>query len=287
MPRSLGRLVQTGPLVSFSFWRVDGAGRVPVVSAIKCLQNWFFCRVQSSEAGAAGKRPNGMQPTDIKLEGEAGTDLALVREARQGNMAAFELLIRRHTDKLFRIAFRVTKCHEDAEEVVQDAFIKALNKLHSFEERSRFSTWLTRIAINTALMKIRGKDTFKTVSLSDDENSTDIIPDEVVDWRPNPEQLYSRVELREILVKALDSLPHHYRTIIVLRDVEGFSVAESAEILGLSVTAVKARLLRARLQLREKLNRYFRDDTKAALPPGVQNAWIEKIACGAQSRTSL
>ncbi len=203
-----------------------------------------------------------MRATDSKLQGKTGTDLALVRNAKQGDMAAFELLVRRHTDKLFRIAVRVTKCHEDAEEVVQDAFIKAFNKLDSFEERSRFSTWLTRIAINTALMKIRGKDRFKTVSLTEDESSTDIIPEDAVDWGPNPEQLYSRGELTELLVRALDSLSDNYRTIIVLRDVECFSVVESADILGLSITAVKARLLRARLQLREKLSPYFQAKEK-------------------------
>ena len=203
-----------------------------------------------------------MQPTDTKPEGERGTDLALVREAKQGNMAAFEQLIKRHTGKLFRIAFRVTKCHEDAEEVVQDAFTKAFNKLHSFEERSRFSTWLTRIAINTALMKIRRRDRFQIVSITEDETRTAIVPHEVVDWRPSPEQLYSRRELTEILGRALDSLSDNHRMIFVLRDVEGFSVVESADILGLSTTAVKARLLRARLQLREKLSPYFQAEEK-------------------------
>jgi len=204
-----------------------------------------------------------MLASKLQLEGEAGTDLRLVRDAKQGDMAAFERLVKRHTDKLFRIAIRITKCHEDAEEVVQDAFIKAFSKLEAFEERSRFSTWLTRIAINTALMKVRGKAKYKTLSLTDNEqNDTAIIPAEVQDWRPNPEQLYSRGELTAILTKALDSLPEHYRTIIVLRDIEGFSIAETAEVLNLSLTAVKARLLRARLQLREELSPYFQDNKK-------------------------
>src|ERR1051326_116446 len=112
-----------------------------------------------------------MLASKLQLEGEAGTDLRLVRDAKQGDMAAFERLVKRHTDKLFRIAIRITKCHEDAEEAVQDAFIKAFSKLEAFEERSRFSTWLTRIAINTALMKVRGKAKYKTLSLTDNEQN--------------------------------------------------------------------------------------------------------------------
>jgi RNA polymerase sigma-70 factor (ECF subfamily) len=108
------------------------------------------------------------------------------------------------------------------------------------------------------------------VSLSHDEpGDADAAPEEIVDWRLNPEQLYSRSELREILIKALDSLPDHYRTIFLLRDVEGFSIQETAELLDLNATAVKARLMRARLKLRELLNSHFQQDGKhaQAAPP--------------------
>lgn len=205
---------------------------------------------------------NEMRPTGERVEPEQDRDLALVHDAKQGNTTAFELLIRRHTSKVFRVAFSVTKCHEDAEEVVQDAFVKAFNKLNTFEERSRFSTWLTRIVINTALTKVRGKHGFNVVPMTEGETGTDIVAEDVVDWRPNPEQLYSQRELREILAKTLDSLSDNYRTVVVLRDIEDFSIAETAEILNLSVTAVKMRLMRARLQLREKLSHYFHDGNK-------------------------
>jgi RNA polymerase sigma-70 factor (ECF subfamily) len=194
----------------------------------------------------------------MKLESETRSDLDLAHEAKNGDVTAFEELVRRYTQRMFRIAFHITKCPEDAEEVVQDVFVKAFGKLDRFEERSQFSTWLTRIAINTALMKVRATSQCRTVSLSQDaSNDPNAIREQVPDWKPNPEQLYSRSELKHILIKALESLPDHYRTIFVLRDIEGFSILEAAEMLELSTTAVKARLTRARLQLRESLDRYF------------------------------
>ncbi|HYN15307.1 MAG TPA: sigma-70 family RNA polymerase sigma factor [Terriglobales bacterium] len=186
-------------------------------------------------------------------------DMALVHAAKEGDVGAFEQLLRRNQAMVFRVAQHITGSREDAEEVAQEAFLKAFQNLDRFEERSRFSTWVTRITVNTALMRLRHRRGHETVPLrGGDPDDPSALPEEVADWRPDPEQLYGRRELRAILTRALAGLPQHYSTVFLLRDVEGFSTAETAEALGLSVTAVKARLLRARLQLRQRLDPYFR-----------------------------
>jgi len=187
------------------------------------------------------------------------SEMALVHAAKTGDMDAFEQLLRRTQGMVFRIAQHITGSPEDAEEVVQEAFLKAFQNLERFEERSRFSTWVTRITVNTALMRLRQRRGHETVPLREDNaDDPSVVPQEVADWRPDPEQIYTRRELRAILEQALAGLPQHYSTVFLLRDVEGFSAAETAEALGLSITAVKARLLRARLQLRQRLDPYFR-----------------------------
>ena len=189
----------------------------------------------------------------------AGQELALVQAARAGDIAAFEELVRRYERNVFRIAQHITQNREDAEDVVQDAFLKAYQNLNQFQGNSKFYTWLVRIAVNEALMKLRRRKSSKTVSM-DQEVETDegTMPREVADWSPNPEQLYDQSELRDILGRTIQGLPASFRTVFVLRDVEGLSTEETAEMLDLSVPAVKSRLLRARLQLRERLNKYFR-----------------------------
>ena len=210
-----------------------------------------------------------MSNTKIQRELNPSDDLALVDAAKQGDMAAFEQLVKRHTAMIFRVAMHIMASPEDAEEVVQDAFLRAFQHLQDFEGRARFSTWLTRIAVNAALMKLRNLRRATTISLDQEADDGSTLADKVADWKPNPEQLFSRTELREILQRALASLPHSYRVVFLLRDVEGLSVADTAEMLGLSIPNVKARLFRARLKLREQLSRYFergRNATRASLP---------------------
>jgi RNA polymerase sigma-70 factor (ECF subfamily) len=196
---------------------------------------------------------------DITAQHELDTsdDVALVHSAKGGNMAALEQLIKRHTTMIFRVAMHITNSREDAEDVVQDAFLKAFQHLHHFEERARFSTWLTKIAVNEALSRLRDSRRASIVSINEETEDMKPLADSIADWRPNPEQLYSRSELRDILHKALASLQHSYRVVFLLRDVEGFSIAETAELLGLCVPNVKARLFRARLKLRKFLSGYF------------------------------
>ena len=183
----------------------------------------------------------------------------LVDAARNGDVGAFEQLVRRYDRNVFRIAQHITQNREDAEDVVQDAFLKAFQNLGQFQGQSKFYTWLVRIAVNEALMRLRRRRPERTVSLDEDvKTEEDSMPREVADWSPNPEQLYSQAELKDILGKTIQGLPPGFRTVFVLRDVEGLSTEETAEALSLSIPAVKSRLLRARLQLRERLNKFFK-----------------------------
>jgi len=190
---------------------------------------------------------------------EPGDELALVRAAKSGDISAFEQLVKRYDRNIFRLAQHITQNREDAEDVVQEAFLKAYTHLNGFQEQSKFYTWLVRIAVNESLMKLRRRRADKTVSLDQEiETEDNSMPREVTDWRPNPEQEYKQAEMNQILAKTIGGLPGGFRTVFVLRDVEGLSTEETAEALQLSVPAVKSRLLRARLQLRERLNKYFK-----------------------------
>lgn len=199
-----------------------------------------------------------MNAIENKLAGPVSEELALVQAAKRGDDSAFEELVRRYDRNVFRIAQHITQNREDAEDVVQEAFLKAYGNLAQFQEQSKFYTWLVRIAVNEALMKLRRRRPERTVSLDEEiKTEDDSLPREIADWSPNPEQLYNQSELGEILSKTIQGLPPGFRTVFVLRDVEGLSTEETAAALDLSVPAVKSRLLRARLQLRERLGKFF------------------------------
>ena len=185
-------------------------------------------------------------------------DLALVEASRRGDIAAFEELVRRYERKLLRITQQVTHSLEDAQDAVQETFLKAYQKLNQFQGTSKFSTWLIRIALNESLMKLRKRRYAQELPLEYEDPNGENLPLDVADWSPNAEQLYSRTELREILRKALAEMAPILRIVFVLRDVEDLSIKETAAALDLHPNAVKARLHRARLQLREKLSKYFR-----------------------------
>ena len=182
----------------------------------------------------------------------------LVAAAKSGDTAAFEELVNRYERKIFRLTMNITRNHEDAEDAMQDAFMKAYRHLQTFEEGSRFYTWLVRIAANEALMRLR-KRRPNVFSLDEPvQGEEEIVPRDIQDWGPNPEQRYARSEIREILDKVIEELEPDFRVVLVLRDIEELSTEESANVLGISEAAVKSRLLRARLKLRKKLDRYFR-----------------------------
>ena len=200
-----------------------------------------------------------METIQPKVDEPVSEELMLVNAARGGDVGAFEQLVRKYDRNVFRIANHITQNREDAEDVVQDAFLKAFQNLGQFQGQSKFYTWLVRIAVNEALMRLRRRRPERMVSLDEDINTgEDTIPREVADWAPNPEQLYNQSELRDILQKTIQGLPPSFRTVFVLRDVEGLSTEETADALNLSIPAVKSRLLRARLQLRERLTKYFK-----------------------------
>jgi len=188
-------------------------------------------------------------------------DTALVQASRGGDVAAFEQLVKRYDAKLLRIAQKVTQNPEDAEEAVQEAFFKAYQKLDQFQGHAKFSTWLIRITLNESLMKLR-KQRATLKQLVDNDVDADSDSErrqfDVADWVPNPEMLYRASEFREILITSLQRLSPALKVVFVLRDIEEHSLRETSEILNLTETAVKTRLSRARLQLREDLSKYFK-----------------------------
>ncbi|MGH9328082.1 MAG: sigma-70 family RNA polymerase sigma factor [Terriglobia bacterium] len=187
------------------------------------------------------------------------SESSLVTEAKSGNNDAFEELVNRYEKKIYRLALRLTGNEQDAEDVLQETFLKAFEHLPGFRQDSRFYTWLVRIAVNEGLMKLRKRRSDKAEPL---EGSTDedgqFMPHDFRDWKPNPEQLMSQEEMDEILVKAAQTLSPNLRAVFFLRDVDELSTEETAETLGLTTGAVKARLFRARLQLREELSKVLK-----------------------------
>jgi RNA polymerase sigma-70 factor (ECF subfamily) len=189
-------------------------------------------------------------------------------------MSAFEQLVERYDTRLLRIAQNVTHNREDAQDAVQEAFLRVFQHLDGFREDSRFSTWLIRITVNQSLLKLRKQRSMREVSLDEDYRvDENRLPREVADWSPSPEERYRSSELRGILITALQELSPILRTVFVLRDMEGSSIAQTAEILGLSQAAVKARLLRARLLLREQLANYFRKRMEVPRADKVTGRW--------------
>ena len=207
------------------------------------------------------------------------SDLDLVHASKNGDVAAFEQLVKRYDRKLFRIAQSVTHNREDSQDVVQETFLKAYQHLAEFRGDSQFSTWLIRITLNQSLMKLRKQRRTREVSLDEDfQADGDMLPMKVTDWAPNPEQLYRACELRDILRKTLAELRTSLRTVFVLQDLEGLSTDQTAQVLNLSHSAVKSRLWRARLQLRERLNKYFGKQTDSVEAESTFYKRLERTA---------
>jgi RNA polymerase sigma-70 factor (ECF subfamily) len=188
----------------------------------------------------------------------AGTeDVALVAAAQSGSSNAFEVLVERHARRILRVALRVTGNREDAQDIVQQSLHKAFVHLQKFEGRSSFSTWLTRIVINEALLCLRTKRRASAAligKLTTGEEATLAL--QVPDLGPSPERSYSQQERARILSFAMNQLTPGIRAAIQLCELEERSVKESAQMMGVSVTAAKSRVLRGRRKLREALKRY-------------------------------
>jgi RNA polymerase sigma-70 factor, ECF subfamily len=181
----------------------------------------------------------------------AEPEAALVERARGGDRAAFEELVRRHADRLYAVVLRFVADGGEAEEVTQEAFLRAWRSIGRFEGRSRFFTWLYRIGINEAKRRAGRRPPATVVSLDDEP-----IP-EAPDWSESPQARLTQTDLRRVLEEAIRSLPVEYRTPMILRDVEGLTTAEAAEVMELSEAAFKSRLHRARLAVRRALDQYF------------------------------
>jgi RNA polymerase sigma-70 factor (ECF subfamily) len=204
------------------------------------------------------------------MTGSPDDDLPLVRRAQTGDFAAFEALVAKYERRIYSLSFRILGQRQDAEEVVQQTFLTIVEQLDKFREEAKFYTWLMRIATNHALALLRKRKTRAMFSLAEDISSDsydDIpLPQFIAEWRETPDQIASQRETRELINQALEELDDKYRLVFVLRDVEGFSTAETAETLGISESNVKVRLLRARLMLRERLTRLFGDEATQVVP---------------------
>jgi RNA polymerase sigma-70 factor (ECF subfamily) len=182
------------------------------------------------------------------------SDGVLVAAARSGDDQAFEELVFRHKQKILAMAERITNNREDAEDVVQESFHKAFLHLDAFQEKSRFSTWLTRIAMNEAFMLLRRKRGFLEVLPESPDDDVKSGSEAFVDQSPNPEESCWRRERKQLLTKAINRLGPKIRRTILLRDIEERSVEETAQILGTTITAVKARVFQGRRKLRRTVN---------------------------------
>jgi RNA polymerase sigma-70 factor (ECF subfamily) len=187
------------------------------------------------------------------------TDIELLRGVASRDDECFEELLQRYGSKIMNVALRITRNQEDAEEVLQDVFITVVTKGRTFEQKSQFSSWLYRVAMNSSFMKLRARNRRRTVSLEDIE------PQVSSNWVGNRTDMYdvesmsTKHEVRDAIQAAIDKLPEDYRAIFILRDVDGLSNEAVGAVLSLTVPAVKSRLHRSRVLMREYLQRYYDD----------------------------
>lgn len=183
-------------------------------------------------------------------------DISL-EKLRSGDRNEFARLVEAYTNPIYRLAINMLGTEQDAEDILQETFIKVFKNIHDFEERSNLSTWIYRIAVNEALMILR-KDKHKAASLDEPDENEDIDdPKEITDWCCQPEQTFMSAEMQKQMEAAIKTLPEKLRLVFILRDMEDLSIRETASALNISEMAVKTRLLRARLKLREVLSLYF------------------------------
>jgi RNA polymerase sigma-70 factor (ECF subfamily) len=205
---------------------------------------------------------NNRSKSNILYSSDTGADEVLVSAAKNGNQRAFEVLVKRHQQRMLAFARRYTRVREDAEDVVQQTFQKAFIHLNKFQGKSSFSTWLTRIAINEALMLMRRSRALREIPV-DDSNDHGVAASamEIPDASPDPETSYLRRERVQILTETLGNLRPGMRTAIELRELAELSTEETARLMGISVAAVKARLFHARKKLQEQLRRYLKSNS--------------------------
>jgi RNA polymerase sigma-70 factor (ECF subfamily) len=187
---------------------------------------------------------------------------------QNGDRAEFARMVEAYSGQIYRLALKMLQNQQDAEDILQETFIKAYHALPQFESRSSLSTWLYRIATNEALMFLRRKHPHQISVEQPSNDEAQPVPLEIVDWCCLPESELISAEARVYLEKAVEMLPHSLRVVFLLRDIEGLSTRDTAEVLDLSEGAVKTRLSRARLQLREILSVYYRERVNIATQAG-------------------
>jgi RNA polymerase sigma-70 factor (ECF subfamily) len=197
-----------------------------------------------------------MTPESRNTDLVQASDATLVGAAKQGNSAAFDILAKRHEAKIFRVIVRITRNREDAQDAMQQSLHKAFTRLETFEGESTFSTWLTRIAINEALILMRKNRGKTSVSLDDASFTRGTLAQEIPDLASNPEEKYAQEERQHMLTSAMKQLPSQTQAALRLL-LEDHTLGEIAEILGVRVSAVKTRLFRARGILQELLKASF------------------------------
>jgi RNA polymerase sigma-70 factor (ECF subfamily) len=222
----------------------------------------------ANELGSATRRSSPLASRVNAVVDRTSThqrESALVRRIQAGEMAAFYELVRPYERAVYLSALSLLKNEADAEDVAQEAILKAFKSIGRFRQEAKFSTWLIQITLNEAKMKLRKdrRHLYESLEESQQNDDGDYIPRDFADWREIPSETLEQRELRDALRRALDTLPEKYRTILILRDVEHLSISETARVLGLSEANVKTRLCRARLQMRD------------ALAPGIDGRWCQ------------
>jgi len=197
----------------------------------------------------------GLDMGEPQLDSKAARERELIERVLAGEKDLFYDLIQPYERGVFLAAASILGNDADAEDTAQEAFLKAYRNLAGFRQEAKFSTWLIQIAINDARMKLRKdrRHLYKAIEGGQKPNEGDYIPTDFADWREIPSEALEQSELREALNKALDSLPEKYRTVLILRDVQQMSIAETAKALGISEENAKTRTSRARLRMRDHL----------------------------------
>ncbi len=183
----------------------------------------------------------------------------LIEKAKEGNKAALAQLVQKYSDRIYNLALRILRNHEDAEDILQETFLTVIEKLHTFDGRSSFFTWIYRIATNASLMKLRKK---KVVfqQLNDNPDFQDSVESRVfIDWSQDPSITIYDQEVKKKIDEAINKLPDIYRSVFILRDIEGLSIKETSDIMSITEENVKIRLRRARQFLRDYLSDYFEE----------------------------
>ncbi|HNQ86177.1 MAG TPA: sigma-70 family RNA polymerase sigma factor [Deltaproteobacteria bacterium] len=190
------------------------------------------------------------------------SDAVLVKDLKNGDAKAMEEIVRRYSNKVYNLAYHLTRDNSAAEEIMQDVFLTVIAKINTLTNDAFFSTWLYRVTTNASYGFLRKEKKFTEQTVSEEEVDQEPAIDYVYDWSTLPDDILLSEESRKILQDSIDALPEAMRTVVIMKDVEGFSNEEIAQTMGLSVPAVKSRLHRGRLVLRNELADYFRRYSK-------------------------